>query len=121
MHRSTLAFIPLAGCLAGSAPAFAHAFLKSATPAVGSTVSAAPAQVVIDYTEGVEPKFSTIEVQDASGARMDTGAAQTAPGNDKQLMVGLKPLKPGAYKVIWHATATDTHKTDGSYSFTVSP
>jgi methionine-rich copper-binding protein CopC len=34
--------------------------------------------------------------------------------------VALKPLRAGVYKVIWHATAVDTHKTDGSFNFTVS-
>jgi methionine-rich copper-binding protein CopC len=31
----------------------------------------------------------------------------------------LKPLLPGSYKVIWHATSVDAPKTEGSYSFTV--
>ena len=101
--------------------ASAHAFLKSASPAVGSAVQAVPMAVTIDYTEGVEPKFSTITVQDAAGARVDTGDVQAAPGNAKRLTVGLKPLKPGTYKVTWHVTSTDTHKTEGAFSFTVNP
>ncbi len=100
--------------------ASAHAFLKTATPAVGSSVQKAPSQVVIDFTEGVEPSFSTITVQNASGARVDAGGVHLVAG-DTHLAVGLKPLPPGTYKVIWHATATDTHKTQGSYSFTVAP
>ena len=66
----------------------------------------------------MEPKFSSIAVQDASGAAVQTGDAHLA-GGDTRLSIGLKPLKPGAYKVTWHATATDTHKTQGSFSFTV--
>jgi methionine-rich copper-binding protein CopC len=111
----------LTASVAVSGPSLAHAFLKSATPPVGSTVQAAPANVVIDYTEGVEPKFSAIEVQDAGGARVDSGDVQTATGNNKRLTVGLKPLRPGSYKVIWHVTSTDTHKTEGTYTFTVTP
>ena len=103
----------------GAAHAEAHAFLKTAIPAVGSTVQQAPSQVVIEFTEGVEPQFSTITVQDASGARVDAGGVQLA-GGDTHLAVGLKPLQPGTYKVIWHATAVDTHKTEGTYSFTVA-
>jgi methionine-rich copper-binding protein CopC len=34
---------------------------------------------------------------------------------------GVKPLAAGTYKVIWHATDADTHKTQGSYRFTVKP
>ena len=107
---------PVLALLAG--PALAHAFLKTATPAVGATVQQAPAAVVIDFTEGVEPRFSTIAVQDGSGARVDLGDVHLQGGN-QHLAVGLKPLPPGVYKVTWTATAVDTHKTQGDFSFTV--
>lgn len=121
MPTIRLAAMILIASVAVSGPALAHAFLKSATPPVGSTVQAAPTNVVIDYTEGVEPKFSTVEVQDAAGARVDFGDVQTEAGNNERLTVGLKPLKPGTYKVAWHVTSTDTHKTEGTYTFTVNP
>lgn len=105
--------------LLGAPPAFAHAFLRSAEPPVGSTVSKAPQQVRITFTEGVEPRFSAIEVQDAVGKRVDKGSVQRA--GDAALAVALGPVPPGTYKVTWHATATDTHKTEGSFSFTVAP
>jgi len=108
--------------LAGAGPALAHADLASADPAAGATVKTAPTEISITFTEEVEPKFSSIEVLDAKGSRVDEGKAQTAPGNEKLLSVGLKPLTPGTYKVIWHATAADdSHKTKGSYEFTVKP
>ncbi len=98
--------------------ASAHAFLETASPAVGSTVSQAPNQVVINFTEGVEPRFSTIVVQNAQGAQVETGKPHLL-GGDAHLAVDLKPLPPGTYTVVWHATATDTHKTQGSFHFTV--
>jgi methionine-rich copper-binding protein CopC len=114
----------LAGALslAGSGAALAHADLASADPAAGATVKTAPTAISITFTEEVEPKFSGIEVRDADGKRVDDGAAHTASDNEKLLSVGLKPLTPGTYKVIWHATAAgDSHKTKGSYAFTVKP
>ena len=99
--------------------ASAHAHLKTATPAVGSTVQQPPDQVVIDFTKGVDPKFSTISVQDASGASVATGDVHLQDG-DTHLAIGLKPLQPGSYKVLWHATAVDTHQTDGDFTFTVA-
>lgn len=110
----------VAGLMLCAGHASAHAFLKTANPAVGSLITQAPAQLVIDFTEGVEPAFSSITVQDASGARLDTGDVHTT-GDDAHLAVALKPLPPGTYKVVWHATATDTHKTQGDYRFTVKP
>jgi methionine-rich copper-binding protein CopC len=35
------------------------------------------------------------------------------------LQISLKALPPGTYKVRWHVLSVDTHKTEGSYSFTV--
>ncbi len=124
-ERSTHCRIPpaalvLALSLLHAGAARAHAFLQTATPAVGSTTAQAPAQVVITFTEGVEPAFSTIAVQDAHGASMAAGIAH-AQGDATRLAVPLRPLPPGRYKVTWHATATDTHKTQGDYSFTVAP
>ncbi len=113
----TLAIAGLALC---GGQASAHAFLKTATPAVGSTVQQPPSQVVIDFTEGVEPSFSTITVQDAAGADVETGTVHLLDGNT-HLAVGLKPLGAGTYKVVWHATAMDTHKTEGNFIFTVKP
>jgi len=114
----TFLAISLIGVALYSSAASAHAFLKASIPAVGSSVQTAPAEVTIEFTEGVEPLFSTITVQDASGARVDTGGVHIE-GDDTHLAVGLKPLPPGTYRVTWHATATDTHKTQGSFSFTV--
>ena len=102
----------------GNSPAWAHAHLVSAEPPVDSTVSAAPAAVTITFTEGVEPRFSGIEVTAAGGANVDQGDAHLA-GDNRHLAVGLKPLPPGTYTVHWHATAVDTHKTDGTFRFTV--
>ncbi len=107
-----------AGLLLSPAPALAHAFLRHASPAVGSTTRTAPKQVAIEFTEDVEPRFSSITVQDAAGVRVDEGAAHPQ-GDDSHLAVGLRPLAPGTYSVSWHVVATDTHRTEGRYSFTV--
>jgi copper resistance protein C len=106
---------------ASGSPAFAHAQLRKAIPAVGSTVRAAPASVTLLFSEDVEPDFSSIAVRDAAGARVEAGAARTAQGDAKTLVVGLKPLAAGAYTVEWHVTSVDTHKTEGRFSFVVAP
>jgi methionine-rich copper-binding protein CopC len=113
---------PFAAALLLVAPAaLAHAFLLSADPAAGNTVPAAPHEVRITFTEGVEPGFSTIAVTDAAGHRVDQGGIQPVAGSDRVLAVGLGALPAGTYKVVWHATAVDTHKTEGSFTFTVVP
>ena len=121
MTRFTLPLVAAAALLGSAGAAFAHAHLRSATPAVDSTVATAPRDVAITFSEAVEPAFSSIEVQDGAGKRMDDGKPHTAPTDGKILSVGLTALPPGTYTVTWHATAVDTHKTDGKFSFTVKP
>jgi copper resistance protein C len=104
----------------GSTPAFAHAELKTTSPAADATLQSAPSEVAIEFSEAVEPKFSKIQVQDSKGTRVDKGDVHADPSNPKQLMVGLTPLQPGTYKVTWRITSTDTHKTVGSFSFKVA-
>ena len=99
----------------------AHAHLRTAAPAVGGTIQASPPEVAITFTEGVEPRFSTIEVQDAAGQRVDKNDVHTAPADNKVLSVSVPQLPPGPYTVVWHATAVDTHKTEGTFQFTVRP
>ena len=111
----------LPALLLAAPPAFAHAFLKNSTPPVGSDVPVSPKAVIIDFTEGVEPAFSTIEVQNAQGKRVDDGHPHLVNGNQTRLAVNLPKLPPGTYRVTWHATSVDTHKTQGTFRFTVSP
>ncbi len=110
----------MAMLLAGSpAVAFAHAHLSDSKPAADAVVPR-PAEVSLHFTEALEKPFSTIEVRDAAGKRVDGGALR-ADADAVHLVLGLPALPPGLYKVIWHATSVDTHRTEGSYSFTVAP
>ena len=106
--------------LAQASPVFAHAFLERASPPVVSEVAAAPPELSITFTEGVEPWFSTIEVHRASGAAVSTGQPACAPGNNRGLVVELPKLAPGTFTVIWHVTSVDTHKAEGNYQFTIT-
>ena len=112
--------IVLAWVLFAAPPAFAHAFLAHASPSAGSEMRPAPPAVTIKFTEAMEPRFSTIEVRDAAGKRIDAGGLHTV-GGAETLAIGLPDLAPGVYAVIWHATSVDTHKTEGRYTFTVLP
>lgn len=112
----------VAGCtyaLAGAA--WAHAFLDHATPAVGSTVQGAPAQVALRFTQRLEPAFSRVQVVDAAGKRVDREDASVSGDDATMLTVSLAPLAPGRYAVKWRVLSVDTHVTEGDYTFTVAP
>jgi copper resistance protein C len=110
-------FVVMSFALAlGTSAARAHAFLDHANPLVGSTVASAPHEVVLTFTQNLEPAFSTVEVTDGNGARVDQGKASVS-GNT--MRIGLKATGPGSYKVNWHALSVDTHTTQGAFSFRV--
>jgi copper resistance protein C len=94
----------------------AHAFLDHAEPRVGSTVPSAPREVSLSFTQNLEPAFSSIEVKDANGARVDLGKPSISAS---VMRVGLKPLPPGTYRVRWQVLSVDTHTTEGSFTFHV--
>ncbi len=113
-------FLALAAAFLLCVPrAGAHAFLDHATPAVGAKIRAAPAEVKLWFTEKLEAAFSSAQVFDAAGTRIDLGAK---PGVDAAVLtVALPKLKPGAYKVCWKAVSVDTHRTKGEFTFTLAP
>ena len=57
----------------GATGAQAHAHLDHASPAVGSTVPTAPQEITLWFTQNLEAAFSTVEVFDGSGGRVDEG------------------------------------------------
>ncbi len=108
-------------CLLAPCLAHAHAQLRQADPPAGATVHAAPPRVELSFSEAVEPRFSTVVVTDAAGAQVDHADLHVAGGDSKHLAISLGVLRPGTYKVVWRATSVDTHKTEGSFTFTVAP
>jgi methionine-rich copper-binding protein CopC len=115
MRMLNFAISALLAVMASTA-AEAHAFLDHAEPRVGSTVPTAPREVILFYSQNLEPAFSSVEVSDANGARVDQGKPKINAG---VMRVGLKQLPPGTYKVRWQVLSVDTHTTEGSFSFHV--
>lgn len=103
----------------GAAAAYAHAHLDRASPAAGVTLSTAPSEVTLHFTQNLEPKFSTIAVRDAAGKQVDKGDSRVDEKDLALLKVSLQPLAPGRYKVEWRATSVDTHSSKGDYHFRI--
>ncbi|MFT4000454.1 MAG: copper homeostasis periplasmic binding protein CopC [Rhizobium sp.] len=114
-------FAAAALSIAFAGQAMAHAHLKSAVPAADSTVKAAPSELDLTFSEGLNLKFSGIKITGPGKMAVKTGEASLMD-KDATLMVPVTDkLAPGKYTVEWHALSTDGHKTNGSYSFTVAP
>jgi methionine-rich copper-binding protein CopC len=112
--------VALAALLLGAGAAWGHAFLDHAEPRVGSTVKSPPAQVRAWFTQSLEPAYSTLEVFNERGDRLDQGPAKADAANPAMLQVPLKPLGPGTYRVKWRVLSVDTHVTEGDFTFRVT-
>ena len=111
--------VTLLALLLGAGAAWGHAFLDHAEPRVGSTVKSPPSQVRAWFTQRLEPAFSSLEVFNHSGDRVDQGPAKADAGNPAMLQVPLKRLGPGTYRVKWRVLSVDAHVTEGEFTFRV--
>ena len=102
--------------MASSGAALAHAALHHASPGAGSMVSESPHEVTLTFTDNLEAAFSSGDVTNSSGVRVDDGKSQV---NGNMIRIGLKALSPGSYRVHWRAVSVDTHRSEGSFTFSV--
>lgn len=101
----------------GSSPAGAHALLTESSPADGSTLDKAPSEVLLTFTESLDPLLTVVHVLDASGARVEAGRTEI-PGLPTRARVPVGPLPQGTYTVTWRTTSTaDGHTTVGTVAF----
>lgn len=99
--------------------AHAHAHPKTQEPAADATLSTAPHAVTIGFSEALEPAFSSITVTDSHGQSVVAGKSSVDAGNRKRMQVALASLTTGTYTVAWIAVASDGHRTQGHYAFTL--
>lgn len=124
MQKKT--FMPLSAALiaaslfAFSQSAFAHAHLKSSVPADNQETGRAPQSLTLNFSEGIEPAFSGVEVRDAKNKTVAHEKTEFDAKQGNRLTVPFAaPLKPGEYQVSWHVLSVDGHKTSGNYRFSV--
>lgn len=96
--------------------ALAHAHLKKAVPADGGVVSAAPANVVLSFSEPAH--LTACWLQKAGGPKQKITGLPTAASPD--ITVPLPQLEPGSYVLSWNVIGDDTHVVPGQIHFTVS-
>ncbi len=108
------------GLMVSAAPAvWAHSFPERQNPAAGETLTSPPSEVSIKYDAPIEKLFAKLEVVGPDGKNEGAGAPQVST-DGYTLSVKVGALKPGEYEVKWGVVCIDTHRTQGSYTFTVA-
>lgn len=98
-------------------PAQAHAVLVRSNPAEGSIVADPPAQVVLTFTEGVNPIRGKVRVIAPDGARADTDDPRAAGA---ELIIPLKPGgSQGTYLVTFRVISADSHPVSGAFTYSL--
>lgn len=98
----------------------AHAFLVKSSPSVGSTVKPNTGELRLEFSEPIELAFSGVELANISGVAVPLTSFGFGDSTHKVLVGKMSMLMPGSYVVKWHAVSTDTHRTEGSFTFRVA-
>ena len=98
-------------------PASAHATLVATTPADGARLDAAPAEVRLEFTEGVSVGAGYVRVLGPGGERVDTGT----PVEDGEIVTARlrSDLADASYTVSYRVVSEDAHPISGAYAFVV--
>jgi len=71
------------------------------------------------FTQALESRFTSAQLRSATGAVVATGSVD--PADPKAIVIPVRALAPGKYKVFWKILSVDTHRTQGDFGFEVKP
>ena len=117
-RRTAVAIAAAVLVLALPGQAFAHAVLQHTTPHQNSAVTAAPADVRLDFNESVDAGFGSVRVYDEVGDRVDSGEVTFVGAGQKSVAVGLRGgLDRGIYTTTYRVVSADGHPVSGGFAF----
>lgn len=99
--------------------ALAHAKQERSLPKAGSKPDRPPKLIELWFSEELRQGFSSIEVRDKAGRRVDRGEVIHSEGG-KKAQVELEELGAGTYAVVWKVLSADEHTIRGRFTFTVT-
>ena len=115
----------LALALALPQTALAHAKLTRSSPADKASLTNAPQQIELWFSELLDDKFNSIEVvasKDVNAkprVNLAQGEPKVDPKDRTHLTIELKALEPGEYTVDWRVLSRDGHSAPGRFTFRV--
>ncbi|MGH9038385.1 MAG: copper resistance protein CopC, partial [Acidimicrobiia bacterium] len=98
----------------------AHSSLVRTQPTANASLSAAPEEIRLWFSEPVETGHARIRVVDDSGRPLEGGSLRSIPGEPTGLTLHLELPGAGRYHVSWRVLSrTEGHVTIGEFSFRV--
>ncbi|HKC26502.1 MAG TPA: copper resistance CopC family protein, partial [Jatrophihabitans sp.] len=114
----------LAAILLPAAAAQAHAYLARSNPADGATLTSAPRQLRLAFSESVVLTATRVDVIGDGGHHYTPTSLRLIAGESTedpaQVVAAIPALPRGAYRVSWQTlSADDLHTTRGVFTFGV--
>jgi copper transport protein len=123
MKPALAGLVPLAAmimALVWLQAAEAHALLARADPPINASLRESPTRITLFMTERLHRSYSSVEVLDSAGQRLDIGETEFTDEVPTQMSVRVLKLDPGVYTVAWETLSeVDGHTWTGSYVFSV--
>jgi copper transport protein len=105
--------------LATAAPAAAHPYLLSSSPASGAILASAPSRIDISYTEGLDRPYCTVVLIDPDGHHVSTHQVHADAPTELSVAPDSALAEQGTYAVNWTAVGDDGHTVIGNFGFSV--
>ncbi len=99
--------------------ALAHAELVSSTPANQAILGSSPGEILLRFSEGVDPIGQAILLVDGDGDPVPLGPISQVGGDDTISAEVPGTIADGTYVVGWQAVSADSHKIRGAFTFSV--
>ncbi len=113
------AVVGAVGSLGLAGTALAHAELTSSTPANQAILASTPPEILLTFSEGVDPVGDSIRLVDADGNPVPLGPIDQSQGDDTLRAPVPATIADGTYIVGWQAISADSHKIRGAFTFSV--
>ena len=121
IHRRVAMAALSVGLLLVPGPTLAHSLLVRSQPERRATVTRAPDEVRLWFSERIEPAYARVSVWDAGGKQVDAGDAAVDQAGATTLAVRTPGLRAGRYTVRYRVLSVDGHIVESSFDFTVRP
>ena len=117
-RKRIVGLLALIGSLAFVGRAEAHANLVTSVPAAGSTVEQAPKELILTFTERLDPSYTRVQIINSAHEIVNAGPGTINPDNPYELRLALADMPRDSYTALWRAlSADDGHPSEGQVPF----